>query len=186
MIRNGFVLGLSLALVGFASAQVKTPVASGPKVGGDISPFHPYNVTGESAGKKACLVCQFSSQPVAVVFAREVTPAVGKLIKQIDAANIKHKGAEMGSFVVFCSNDDKLEAQLKDFAKQQDLKETILSIDNPTGPKAFQISSEAEVTVVLYTEFEVKANHAFRKGELTDAGIDAVVADISKILPVKK
>ena len=33
---------------------------------------------------------------------------------------------------------------------------------------------------------KVKANHAFKKGELTDAKIDEVVKDVAKILPENK
>ena len=40
-----------------------------------------------------------------------------------------------------------------------------------------------EVTVVLYTKRTVKANHTFKKGELNDKAIDAIVADLAKILP---
>ena len=43
------------------------------------------------------------------------------------------------------------------------------------------ISKDAEVTVLLYTNFEVKANHTFRKGELNPAAISKVVADVAKI-----
>lgn len=46
--------------VGFAVLMVGTALAaefkSGPQVGDSISPFHPLNVTGESAGKKNCLI----------------------------------------------------------------------------------------------------------------------------------
>ena len=57
----------------------------------------------------------------------------------------------------------------------------MLSIDNPAGPKSYQISKDADVTVLLYESFNVRANHAFGTGELTDAAIGRVVADVSKI-----
>jgi hypothetical protein len=41
------------------------------------------------------------------------------------------------------------------------------------------------VTVVLYTDRTVKANHAFKTGELKDKDIDQIVAEVSKILPQK-
>ena len=61
----------------------------------------------------------------------------------------------------------------------------MLSIDNPAGPGSYKVSKDADVTVVLYNQHKVKANYAFKKGALKDKDIDAVVADISKILPEK-
>jgi len=39
--------------------------------------------------------------------------------------------------------------------------------------------------VVLYVDRTVKANYAFEKGKMTDKDIDAIVADVSKIVPKK-
>ncbi len=156
---------------------------SGPQAGQDVpGPFHPLNVTGKDAGKKACLYCANGGNPVAVVFAREATPAVAKLLKQLDAATVKNAGKDMGSYAVFCSDKDGLDKALEKLAGDQKLTKLILSIDNPAGPKAYNIAKDADVTVLLYTEFEVKANHSFRKGDLNDAAITKVVADVSKII----
>lgn len=169
-------LGVGLPLVG---AQEK--FVSGPQVGADVpGPFHPLNVTGAGAGKKKCLYCAFQDAPVAVVFARDLTPQVASLIKQIDAANVKNKN--MGSFAVFCSDDEKLADKLREFAGKEKIESTILSIDNPTGPKAYNISKDADVTVIFYNEYKVESNHAFRKGELTDTVVPKVAADVSKIV----
>src|SRR5262245_10552625 len=46
-------VGLALLVVGTAWAA---GLKSGPQVGDSMSPFHPLNVTGKSAGKKNCLV----------------------------------------------------------------------------------------------------------------------------------
>jgi hypothetical protein len=162
----------------FAGGALK----SGPQVGTDVpGPFHPLNVTGESAGKKACLYCANGGNPVAVVFAREATPAVAKLLKQLDQATVKNAKAEMGSYAVFCSDKDGLDKALTKLAADQKLSKLVLSIDNPAGPEKYKIAKDADVTVVLYTNFEVKANHTFRKGELNDAAITKVVADVAKI-----
>jgi hypothetical protein len=40
--------------------------------------------------------------------------------------------------------------------------------------------------VVLYREHLVKANHAFRKGELDAKAIEKIVGDIPKIVEKKK
>src|SRR5437667_11270417 len=96
---------------------------SGPQVGEDVpGPFHPLNVTGEDAGKKACLYCKNGNNPVAMVFAREISAPLTKLIKKIDTCTEKHSDCKMGSFVVFLSDEEKLAEQLKDVAKKEGLE----------------------------------------------------------------
>jgi hypothetical protein len=93
----------------------------------------------------------------------------------------------MGSFVVVLDKDKEgLEKSLKKLADDQKLKKIILSIDNPAGPEGYKVAKEANVTVVLYTDRTVKANYAFKKGGMKDKDIDAIVADVKKILPEKK
>jgi len=171
---------LALALLG--GTVLAAGLKSGPQVDDKVpGPFHPLNINGESAGKKNCLYCENGPRPVAMVFAREVSPETTKLIKALDACTTKNKG-EMGSFVVFLGKSEDLEKKLKTLVKEANIQSTILAIDNPAGPEGYGVSRDADVTVVLYREFKVKANHAFKKGELKDSSIKAVVADLPKIL----
>jgi hypothetical protein len=179
-------VSLSLALLTgtlFATEALKSGPQAEEKVPG---PFHPLNVTGKAAGEKNCLFCQNGPNPVAVVFAREVTPEVTKLIKKLDGCTIKNSECRMGSYVVFLSDKEGLENELKSMADNQKLEKIILSIDNPAGPQKYKISKGADVTVLLYTEHTVKANYAFKKGELKDKDIEAIAKDVPKILPEKK
>ena len=92
----------------------------------------------------------------------------------------------MGSFVVFLSDSDKLEGALKKMADTAKIEKTVLSIDNPAGPNNYKVSADADVTVVLYVDRKVKANYAFKKGELKDSDIEKVIADVSKITTAGK
>ncbi|MSR32437.1 MAG: hypothetical protein EXR99_13135 [Gemmataceae bacterium] len=121
-----------------------------------------------------------------MIFAREINATLTSLVKKIDAATGKNSASKMGSFVVFLNDDSALEGKLKELADKEGIKNTILSIDtNPVGPPGYEINKDADITVVLYTSREVKANHAFRKGELNDKAIEAILKDVPKIL-VKK
>jgi hypothetical protein len=120
-----------------------------------------------------------------MVFAREISDPLTSLVKKIDEATAKNKSCKMGSFVVFCSDEEGLEAKLKGLAKKEGLDHVVLTIDNPQGPPAYKVAKDADVTVVLYEHHKVKANYAFRKGELSDGDIEKVVADVAKILPEK-
>jgi hypothetical protein len=180
-------LSLSYAFLAGAVLFAAESLKSGPQVDEDVpGPFHPLNVTGVAAGKKNCLYCQNGNNPVAVVFAREVTPEVTKLIKKLDGCTAKNSECKMGSYVVFLSDKEGLEKDLKAMADDQKLEKIVLSIDNPAGPGEYKISKDADVTVLLYTKHTVKANHAFKKGELNDKCIEEIVKEVPKILPEKK
>jgi hypothetical protein len=92
----------------------------------------------------------------------------------------------MGSFVVFLNDDESLPKKLKQVAGKEGIKHTVLSVDNPAGPQKYHVAKEAEVTVVLYTDHTVKANHAFKAGELKDKDIGTILSEVKKILPEKK
>jgi hypothetical protein len=186
MLKN-FAAGLTVALLTSALlAADPAAVKSGPQAGEKLAgPFHPLNVTGAKAGEKNCLFCENGNNPVAMIFARESSPALTALIKKIDETTVKNKGANMGSFVVFLSDKEGLDKELASLAKQEGIKSCVLSIDNPAGPKGYNVSKDADITVVLYTERTAKANWAFKKGELNDKAIATIVAGVSKIVPAK-
>lgn len=97
------------------------------------------------------------------------------LVKKIDAEK------SIKSFVVFLTDEENLEAKLKEYAEKNNISHTVLAIDNVAGPKGYNIAKEADVTVLLYNKRKVEANHAFRKGELNAQGVEKVVSDLSKI-----
>jgi hypothetical protein len=180
------VAGLAVALLA-GSVLAAEKIESGPQVGKKIpGPFHPLNVTGAKAGEKNCLVCQNGLNPVAMIFARETSDGLTKLMKKIDDVTAKNKACEMGSFVVFLGEKEGLQKKLETMAKDNNLKNIILAIDdNQAGPKGYNVSKDADVTVVLYVEQDVKANYAFKKGEMKDKDIEAIVADVAKITTAK-
>jgi hypothetical protein len=122
-----------------------------------------------------------------MIFAREVSDPLTSLVKKIDAATAKNSSCDMGSFIVFLNDDEGLEKQLKGLAEKEKLEHIVLTLEtNKSGPPKYKIAEEADVTVVLYTNGEVKANYAFKKGELKDKDIEKIVGDVKKILPDKK
>ncbi len=177
-----FVLAVGASLF-LSVARGAEPCKSGLQPGDKITTiFEPLNVTGEHAGEPYCLICENGLAPVAMLFARELDGPLLKLIGKLDAATEKNRQEQMGSFVVFLSDKEGLEKELAAVAKKAKLKHTVLSIDKPAGPDGFNVSPEAALTVVLYREHDVKANHAFRPGELTEAAGEKVLADLEKIL----
>ena len=122
-----------------------------------------------------------------MIFAREISDSLTSLVKKIDEATTKNSKSRMGSFVVVCNDDEKMEEKLKELAKKQGLKKCVLSlVDSKSGPSGYDLHPDADVTVVLYNKRNTKAQYAFKKGELKAKDVEAIIADLSKILPEKK
>jgi len=120
-----------------------------------------------------------------VIFAREISKPVTSLVKKIEAATVKNSSANMASFAVFLSDEEGLDKKLKEWADKEKIKKTALTIDNPAGPSGYHIAKDADVTVLLYVKKNVKANYAFKKGDLKQKDIEKIVGDLSTILPDK-
>lgn len=172
-------------LVGFGLiVQAGESVKSGPQVGDNArpKPFFPLHMNGPTPDKKECLVCRNGNNPVAMIFAREPSAELTALIAKLDAETVKNKDKKMGSFAVFCNDAEGLDSKLKKIVKDQNLKEFVLAIDNPTGPEPYNISKDADVTVVLYTKSKVVANYTFKKGQMKSSDVEKIVSDVSKIV----
>ena len=64
------------------------------------------------------------------------------------------------------------------------LASTVMAADAvKSGPEAYKIAKDAEVTVILYSKNECKGNYAFKKGEMTESDVEKIVADVTKIVP---
>ena len=120
-----------------------------------------------------------------MVFAREITDPLTSLVKKIEATTAKSSNKK-ASFVVFLNDDESYEKKLKELAKKEKLDHTVLTLDNPAGPKGYNIAKDADVTVLLYVNKKVTINHAFKKGEMTESDVDKIVGEVSNILPDKK
>jgi hypothetical protein len=183
MLRYGIaVMAAFVAALLLTNVYAGGTVTSGPQVEKTLpGPFESLNVTGAHKGKKFCLYCSNADKPVAAVFAREASPAIAKLLKQLDDAAMSNASIKMGAYAIFCSDTKGLDKQLVKLADDQKLQKFVLAIDKAAGPDGYEISKDADVTVLLYKEAVVKANHSFRKGELNDAAIAKIVADVTKI-----
>jgi hypothetical protein len=178
------LLCLVIGLMGAGQLTGAERLVSGLQPGEKITTiFEPLNVTGPFANERHCLVCENGVNPVAMLFAREISDPLVELLVKLDGATAENKSHEMGSFLVLLNDQEDQIQRLRDIARQRGLKHIVLSADGPAGPEGFKVSAAAELTVVLYHEFEVKANHAFRKGELTVEAMRGILGDVPKIVP---
>jgi prepilin-type processing-associated H-X9-DG protein len=66
-----------------------------------------------------------------------------------DPKSRRKKGPDR-SFAIFCNDSEGLPAKLKEISKSLKLKVLVVAVDNPTGPEAYKIAKDADVTVVLF------------------------------------
>lgn len=150
------------------------------------------------AGKFHDLVTRFGLDPTVAVFTREAPPAedapLAQLIKQLDAAVQKKRAARLHAFAVFLGlktdflKDDTRLPQIRaieQFATKIDLKEMPLALDQAESDrtKAFNITADDQVVILLYDNLKVRARLAFTADKpLDEAGIKAVMAEVEKML----
>jgi hypothetical protein len=164
---------------------------SGLQPGDAVGPFTVEKVSGNpndgvEVGKNLCYRCMLGSKPVVMVFARTPDKALASLVKELDAEMPKHEDKKLSSFVNIIGSDDAdaLKAAAKAFGDRQKPEHIAIVVpsDTQNGPRNFGISPEADVTVILYRDGKVAANHAFAPGKLTAEGISGVIEDTTKIL----
>ena len=115
------------------------------------------------------------------VFARKTSEPLASLVKQLDE-KIGENGKLKGFVVIVPKKGEKPAADLEKLAQDAGIKHVPLTIgESPNGPLDYEIARNADVTVLMWNEQKVKVNRAF-KGELTDADVRTIVADIPKLL----
>ncbi len=103
------------------------------------------------------------------------------MVKQIEKKI--EENSRLKSFVVVCGGKpDATRKALVELASKNAIKKVPLTMfGEPGGPPDYELSRDADITVLMWNRHSIKANHAF-KGELTEKDIEAVMADIPKLL----
>lgn len=171
-------------LAAAGAAWAADALESGLPVGDKVPAFNVRDITGPNVGKTLCYRCQYGARPVVTVFTRELTASVKDLVAKIDAKVGENKDKKMAAFVVVLTDDpDAVEPKIKSLAKDSKIANTPLTIiEGAEGPPEYKLAKDAEVTVMMWVESEVKVNQAFAKGKLDKKAVDALVADTKKIL----
>ena len=174
-----------MSCVGLAVAETKKSDAkSGLEKGESPAPFNVKDITGPRAGESLCYRCEYGAKPVAVVFTREVTEEVAKLVKEIDTAVAHNKDKNMCAFVVLLTDDaDAGAKELKKLADEHKISNTPLTVfDGEAGPESYKISKDAAVSVMMWNKSRVAVNHAFDSAKLTEDDVKKVTGETKKIL----
>jgi hypothetical protein len=187
MPKSSVVLASGLLWCG-AVLAAEGRLKSGPQQGAPLpGPFNPYNVTNadmpDYAGKRNDYIEQYGQNPVVLIFAQEVSGPLVTLVKLLDREVAKNKSEKLKAVVVVLSDDDATEEKLKALNRKEGVRNVSLAFSPPPRLKHYKLSPAADVTVVLYRQSRVVANHAFKKGELNEKAIEAVLRDVPRITP---
>jgi RNA polymerase sigma factor (sigma-70 family) len=161
---------------------VRETVRSGPKVGDSLRGrvLTTLHLNGPDKGGRGCLIGKYGTRPVALVFARNLTAPLQRLIEKLDAACSPRADSSLRSFVV-CA--EPVQSRLNDWLATSELRQLVITVGGSPVFREYAIAEQAEVTVVLYVNSKVIVNHAFTPGQLTNADIDTILKDLAKILP---
>ena len=113
-----------------------------------------------------------------------LTSLVKTIDQKVNAAAGNHP-RKLGTFVIIGDAHGRAD-QLRGMAQNEGLGRVTLCIG--AAPPRYEVSSEADVTVIIYTvgrpgRQSVAANFALRKGDLNETKRDAIVEGLSKVLP---
>jgi hypothetical protein len=174
-------------LLSASAAVAADPVQSGLPVGKRPGPYSFLVATGPQRGQQTCYVCEQheGGKPAAVVFARSLSDPLGKLLARLDAAGAGKQATGYKVWMTQLAPTADLDA-LAGWAQKQGLKGVpVGAFEGADGPPAYRLSPDADVTVLLFAKTQVVANFAFRRGELTDQGIEDVVKATPKLFSAK-
>jgi hypothetical protein len=168
--------GLDDAPASWAEAR-KEPLQSGLKVGDKIPTFYVRAVTGPLKNKSVCYVCRNGDRPVLMIFVRQITPELKRLLKGIDDEVDRHRAAGLRSFAVFLAGEnEELLPQVQTLAFDEKINLPLTIAAAPSdGSAGRTIHPDAAVTVILYRDQTVTANFALRAAELNDDTIEAIL-----------
>lgn len=176
-------LGLTLTL-----AAAESPCVSGPRVGQRPGPYSFVLCTGDNRGKSHCYICETADRPMVVVFARSLSPQLGKLTAGLDRLLAEQRRSELRAWVTLLHPDQsQLDAAVQKWAKQHAIRSVPVGVfEDLDGPPSYRLHRDADVTVLLAVKQKVVVNTAFRAGELSEARVAEVLREAAKITPPAK
>jgi hypothetical protein len=174
---------MAMMAVVMLAATASAEVTSGPQVGDSVGAFTVTKVAGNpddgfAVGRSGCYRCKTGSKPVVMVFARSADEKLAKFLLKLEEEIEEHQDSKLSAFVNMIGTDEEsMKKAAADFVAKHGIKRVAFVIpeDVANGPENFKIAPDADLTVICYKEGEVKANHAFASGGLSEDKIDTIV-----------
>ncbi len=157
------MLGLAVA----ALAVSATALSSGLKPGEQVPAFDVVDVNGPNKGKQLCYRCSYGNAPVAAAFIKSGSSEAATLVAGLQKLVNEHKAHGLRSFVVFMGGAE-LKPSIEKLAAEKKISVPLTFL--PQGPSAedvrqYQISPDANNTVLLWSKGQVRSNFVNVTGE---------------------
>jgi len=170
-----------VALCVVSVAHGAEPCVSGLKEGQKPGPYIASIAIGPNRGQPMCYICETAERPAMIVFARQMTDPLGKLLNKVDEALKDQPADGMRAWMTILGEEHTLDAVGK-WGKEHAVTNIPIGVfDDIDGPPTYRLAREAEVTIVLYVKQKVVANFAFRAGELNTESIAKVMEAVTKL-----
>lgn len=187
--KRMFSLALAVAIVataGIVRAELKSGLQEGETIGAYIVEKVAGNPNdGVNDGQKLCYRCKLGNRPVVTIFTRSADENVAQLMKQLDSFVAKNEQKKAASFVNLLGDDTKaLKGKAEELVKKSQAKNVavVVPTDHKNGPDNLKLNPEADITVLIYSQGKIAANHALKANELNQQSIAKIMADTSKIV----
>ncbi|HMP03209.1 MAG TPA: hypothetical protein PKD86_19000 [Gemmatales bacterium] len=175
---------LAAGLIPTDSALASEPLVSGPAAGARYGPYSFLIATGPKRGTQHCYVCDTLGKPVVIVFARQTSDELGKLLVEIDRMVATKRDQGFFAWATFLADDETaIAAKVETWGRQLGLRSLPLGVfEDADGPPTYRLSRDAETTILVVNESKVVANFAFKANELTADQATAVVEAARKLV----
>ena len=120
-----------------------------------------------------------------MVFTRKADDTLASLVKRIDQTVADNQDKKMASFVSFLGSDaETLKETAKVFGDQHGIQHVALVVpaEYNNGPDSLKLNPDADLTVMLYNNRAVTANHAIEQDGLDQVAVDAIIADAQSLV----
>lgn len=173
---------LSCLAILASAAIAGEPLASGPAVGQKPGPYSFLVASGPERGQQTCFVCETAEKPGVIVFARSISSPLAKLMTECDGAiAARPKDTVRGWMTVLGEKSAGLD-DLGKWSKQHGLATMPVGVfDDAVGPPSYKLSTDADVTVILFVDRKVTGTFAYRTGELDGAAAKKVAAAVTAL-----
>src|SRR5438874_1590629 len=100
-------------------ARADGPLRSGPQINQRPGPYSSLVCVGSQRGTQHCFICETADKPAVIIFARNLTEPLGKLVHGLDKALTKNNDADLRTWVTFLADDQpSMDAKVVAWGKQ--------------------------------------------------------------------